>query len=75
MEELKNKILQAMQSDFIGDIQFDEDEIEQMKEDCKRFYRIAQSSWSKIYKREDICELITGLISLGLCLILIPQIY
>ena len=27
MEELKNKILQAMQSDFIGDVQFDEDEI------------------------------------------------
>lgn len=65
MEELKNKILQAMQSDFIGDIQFDEDEIEQMKEDCKRFYRIAQSSWSKIYKREDICELIVLIVNIA----------
>ena len=38
MEELKNKILQAMQSDFIGDVQFDEDEITQMKEDCKKLH-------------------------------------
>ena len=65
MEELKNKILQAMQSDFIGDIQFDEDEIEQMKEDCKRFYCIAQSSWSKIYKKEDICELIVLIVNIA----------
>ena len=46
-----------MQSDFIGDVQFDEDEITQMKEDCKKFYRAAQNTWSKYYKREDICEL------------------
>ena len=50
MEELKNKILQAMQSDFIGDVQFDEDEIAQMKENCKKFYRAAQNTWSKYYK-------------------------
>lgn len=28
-----------MQPDFIGDIRFDENEIEQMKEDYKKFYR------------------------------------
>ena len=64
MEELKNKILQAMQSDFIGDVQFDEDDISQMKEDCKKFYRAAQNTWSKYYKREDICELIVLIVKL-----------
>ena len=65
MEELKNKILQAMQSDFIGDVQFDEDEIAQMKEDCKKFYRAAQNTWSKYYKREDICELIVLIVNIA----------
>ncbi len=65
MEELKNKILQAMQSNFIGDVQFNEDEIEQMKEDCKRFYRAAQSTWSKVHKREDICELIVLIVNIA----------
>ena len=65
MEELKNKILQAMQSDFIGDVQFDEDEITQMKEDCKKFYRAAQNTWSKYYKREDICELIVLIVNIA----------
>lgn len=65
MEELKNKILQAMQSEFIGDIYFDEDEIEEMKEDCKRFYHTSQNSWSKVYKREDICELIVLIVNIA----------
>lgn len=37
---------------------FDEDEIDTMKDECRSFYRAAQSSWSKIYRREDIDELI-----------------
>lgn len=65
MEELKNKILQAMESDFIGDVQFDEEEIEQMKADCKRFYRSAQNSWSKIYRHDDICELIVLIVNIA----------
>ena len=65
MEELKNKILLAMNSDFIGDIKFEDNEIKQMKEDCKRFYRIVQSSYSKCYKREDICELIVLIVNIA----------
>lgn len=34
MEELQQKIAQAMQSDFVGDVVFDDEEIEQMKADC-----------------------------------------
>lgn len=35
MEELRQKIIQAMQADFIGDVIFDDEEIEHMKTDCR----------------------------------------
>ena len=41
METLKVKIAQAMRADFIGDIVFDEDEIDTMKDECRSFYRAA----------------------------------
>ena len=65
MEALKEKIVQAMQADFIGDIVFDEDEIDTMKDECRSFYRAAQSSWSKIYRREDIDELIVLIVNIA----------
>ena len=65
MEMLKEKIARAMRADFIGDIVFDEDEIDTMKEECRSFYREAQSSWSKIYRREDIDELIVLIINIA----------
>lgn len=65
MGELQDKILKAMQSNFIGDVQFDEEEIEQMRQDCRRFNRIAQSSWSKAYRQEDICKLIVLIVNIA----------
>lgn len=65
MEELQQKIAQAMQSDFIGDVVFDDEEIEQMKADCCRFYRTSQQSWSKIYRPEDIDELIVLIVNIA----------
>ena len=65
METLKEKIAQAMQADFIGDIVFDEDEIDTMKDECRAFYRRAQSSWSKFYRREDIDELIVLIVNIA----------
>ena len=54
-----------MRADFIEDIVFDEDEIDTMKDECRSFYRAAQSSWSKIYRREDIDELIVLIINIA----------
>ena len=65
MEMLKEKIARAMRADFIGDIVFDEDEINTMKDECRLFYRAAQSSWSKIYRREDIDELIVLIVNIA----------
>ena len=65
METLKEKIAQAMRADFIGDIVFDEDEIDTMKDECRLFFRAAQSSWSKIYRREDIDELIVLIVNIA----------
>lgn len=65
MEELQQKIAQAMQSDFVGDVVFDDEEIEQMKADCRKFYRAAQQSWSKVYSSEDINELIVLIINIA----------
>lgn len=65
METLKEKIARAMRADFIGDIVFDEDEIDTMKDECRSFYRAAQSSWSKIYRREDIDELIVLIVNIA----------
>ena len=65
MEILKEKIAQAIRADFIGDIVFDEDEINTMKDECRLFYRAAQSSWSKIYRREDIDELIVLIVNIA----------
>lgn len=65
MEELQQKIAQAMQSDFVGDVVFDDEEIEQMKADCRKFYRAAQQSWSKVYRSEDINELIVLIINIA----------
>ena len=65
METLKEKIARAMQTDFIGDIIFDTDEIDAMKKECLSFYRKAQSSWSKFYKKEDIDELIVLIVNIA----------
>lgn len=54
-----------MQSDFIGDVLFDDEEIEQMKSDCRKFYRTAQQSWSKTYRSSDICELIVLIVNIA----------
>lgn len=61
--ELQNKIQKAMEADFIGDLQFDGCELEQMKNDCKSFYRRSQQSWSKIYSSVDIDELIVLIVN------------
>ena len=37
MKTLKEKIARAMQADFIGDIVFNEDEIDTMKKECLHF--------------------------------------
>lgn len=63
--ELQEKIQKAMESDFIGDAQFDESELEQMKTDCKGFYRRAQQSWSKNYRSENIDELIVLIVNIA----------
>jgi len=63
--ELRDKIQKAMEADFIGDLQFDEFELEQMKNDCKSFYRRAQQSWSKFYRLEDIDELIVLIVNIA----------
>ncbi len=63
--ELRDKIRKAMEANFIGDLQFDEFELEQMKNDCKSFYRRAQQSWSKIYRSEDIDELIVLIVNIA----------
>ena len=65
METLKEKIAQAMRADFIGDIVFEKDEIDTMKGECRSFYRRAQSSWSKFYRREDIDELIVLIVNIA----------
>lgn len=65
MEELRQKIIQAMQADFIGDVIFDDEEIEHMKTDCRKFYRTAQQSWSKTYHGFDICELIVLIVNIA----------
>ena len=65
MEELQKKIAQAMQSDFIGNVVFTNEEIERMKADCRKFYRTAQQSWSKIYRSEDIDELIVLIVNIA----------
>ena len=62
MEDLKTKIISALQTDFIGDVIFNDDEIEQMKQDCRTFYKRAQASWSKIYNQDDISELMVLII-------------
>lgn len=61
--ELQDKIQIAMKADFIGDLQFDKSELEQMKNDCKSFYRRSQQSWSKIYSSVDIDELIVLIVN------------
>ena len=63
--ELRDKIQKAMESDFIGEIKFDEDELEEMKKDCQKFYQRAQQSWSKSYRTEEICELIVLIINIA----------
>lgn len=65
METLKEKIARAMRADFIGDIVFDEDEIDTMKDECRSFYRAEQSSWSKIYRREVIDGLIVLIVNIA----------
>lgn len=63
--ELREKISKAMTSDFIGDIQFDESELDQMKNDCRSFYLKVQQSWSKTYRSEDIDELIVLIVNIA----------
>ena len=63
MEELNKKIVSALESDFIGDVVFDEEEIEQLKSDCRNFYKMAQSSWSKIYYDDDIAKLLVLIVN------------
>lgn len=63
--ELRDKITKAMAADFIGDIKFDESELEQIKNDCRSFYRRSQQSWSKIYRPEDIEELIVLIVNIA----------
>lgn len=65
MEDLKTKIISALQTDFIGDVIFNDDEIEQMKQDCRTFYKRAQASWSKIYNQDDISELMVLIINIA----------
>lgn len=63
--ELQDKIQKAMEADFIGDLQFDECELEQMKNDCRSFYRHAQQSWQKNYRSEDIDKLIVLIVNIA----------
>ena len=63
MKELNKKIVSALESDFIGDVVFDEEEIEQLKSDCRNFYKRAQSSWSKIYYADDIAKLLVLIVN------------
>lgn len=65
MELLKEKIERAMSADFIGEVLFDKKEIDAMKKECLSFYRQAQSSWSKIYSRENIDELIVLIVNIA----------
>ena len=65
MEALREKIAKAMQADFIGDIVFSQDEIDAMKKNCQEFYRKAQNSWGKFYRREDIDELIVLIVNIA----------
>lgn len=65
MEALREKIARAMQADFIGDIVFSQDEIDAMKKNCQEFYRKAQNSWNKFYRREDIDELIVLIVNIA----------
>lgn len=65
MEDLKTKIISALQTDFIGDVIFNDDEIEQMKQDCRTFYKRAQASWSKSYNQDDISELMVLIINIA----------
>ena len=64
--ELLEKIKKAMDSTFIGDIQFDEDEIEQMKIDCrKRFLTFRLDGYCLPYELDDIDELIVLIINVS----------
>lgn len=63
--ELHKKIEKALDSDFIGDIKFDESELNQMKIDCKCFYLHAQQSWSKTYQSKDIDELVVLIVNIA----------
>lgn len=65
METLKEKITRAMQTDFIGDVIFNEDEIDTMKKECLSFFRKAQASWFKFYRKEDIDELIVLIVNIA----------
>lgn len=65
MEQRMIKIQDAMKSHFIGEIQFDDDEIEEMKLDCRRFYQRVQQSWSKVYSMSEISELIVLIVNIA----------
>ena len=63
--ELQEKIQRAMDARFIGDIPFDEEELDELKADCQRFYRQVQGTWSKIYRPEDIDKLIVLIVNIS----------
>lgn len=57
MEELQQKIAQAIQSDFIGDVIFYYEEIKQMKTDFASFIA-HHNKVGQNYRSEDIDKLI-----------------
>lgn len=62
-EELIRKVKDAISSPIIGNIIFDEDELDELKKECIRDYGNVKQSWSKSYKPDAMDRLIVLLVN------------
>ncbi|MDD3831756.1 MAG: hypothetical protein PHW00_03780 [Clostridia bacterium] len=65
MSLLQDKIIKALNSDFIGDVYFDSDEIKSMCQECQIFYKSVNQSWSKTYTNSQIELLIVTIVNVA----------
>ena len=63
--ELLAKIHHALQSPFIGDIIFSDDEIKEMREDCKKSYRNMQGKYGATLSMAEVDKLVVLIINIA----------
>lgn len=63
--ELQTKIQLALDSPFIGEIVFDDDELEEMRKDCKRSYQNLQGRYGKSLTILEVDELVVLIVNIA----------